>query len=79
MDGNEKLIKKFLTDQTHITVADFDQLLAAYGFEYRKSCGSHKGYHKKGERPIIVIIPKHTKYVKREYVEKIVKRLNLEG
>ena len=75
----EKLINKFLIDQTHITVSDCDQLLAVYGFEYRKSGGSHRGYHKKGERPFIVIIPKHTKYVKREYVEKIVKRLSLEG
>ena len=75
----EKLINKFLIDQTHITVSDCDQLLAVYGFEYRKNSGSHRGYHKKGERPLIVIIPKHTKYVKREYVEKIVKRLSLEG
>jgi predicted RNA binding protein YcfA (HicA-like mRNA interferase family) len=75
----EKLVKPFLTDQTHITIEDCDRLLATYGFEYRKSSGSHRAFHKKGERPIIVITPKHTKYVKREYVEQIVKRLNLEG
>jgi len=75
----EKLVKQFLTDQMHITIADCDQLLAAYGFEYRKGSGSHRAFHKKGERPIIIITPKHTKYVKREYVDLIVNRLNLEG
>lgn len=75
---NEKLNKKFLTDKSHITIEDCDQLLIEYGFQYRKNSGSHRGYHKKNELPIIVIIPKHTKYVKREYVDKIIKRLNLE-
>jgi predicted RNA binding protein YcfA (HicA-like mRNA interferase family) len=62
-----------------ITVADCDRLLIANGFEYRKSNGSHRAYHQKGERPIIIISPKNTKYVKPEYVRQIVKRLNLEG
>lgn len=79
MKDNEKLVKRFLIDQTHITIEDCKRLLTAYGFEYRESSGSHRAYHQKGERPIIVITPKHTKYVKREYVEKIVKRLSLEG
>ena len=78
MKASEKLIKKFLTDKTHITVEDCDRLLTGYGFEYRKSSGSHRAYHKKGERPIIVITPKHTKYIKPEYIERIVQRLNLE-
>ncbi len=79
MKSNEKLIQKFLKDKTHITIEDCEQLLTDYGFEHRKSSGSHKGYHKKDEKPIILIIPKHTKYVKREYVDKLIKRLNLEG
>lgn len=75
----EKLIKQFLTGQTRITITDCERLLTAYGFEYRKGSGSHRAFHKKGERPIIIITPKHTKYVKREYVQLIVKTLNLEG
>jgi predicted RNA binding protein YcfA (HicA-like mRNA interferase family) len=75
----EKLIQRFLTDQTHIKITDCDSLLTGFGFEHRKSAGSHRAFHKKGERPIIVITPKHSKYVKKEYVELIVKRLNLEG
>jgi predicted RNA binding protein YcfA (HicA-like mRNA interferase family) len=78
VDINEKL-EKLLSDQTHITIKDLDRLLVDMGFSYRKSSGSHRAYHKSGERPIIVIIPKHTKYLKPEYVGKIVKRLNLEG
>ena len=74
----EKLVRQFLTDQMHITIEDCERLLTTYGFEYRKGRGSHRAFHRKGERPIIIITPKHTKYVKREYVELIVKRLNLE-
>jgi predicted RNA binding protein YcfA (HicA-like mRNA interferase family) len=76
---DEKLLKRFLTDKNRVTIADCDKLLVACGFEYRKSSGSHRAYHKIGARPIIVITPKHTKYLKKEYVEKIVKRLSLEG
>ena len=78
MKGNERLVTKFLTDQKRITVGDCDSLLQIFGFKYRKSGGSHRAYHKKGERPIIVIIPKNTKYIKPEYVRFIVKRLDLE-
>ncbi|MDO8578573.1 MAG: type II toxin-antitoxin system HicA family toxin [Dehalococcoidales bacterium] len=74
----EKLVKQFLTDQKHITVEDCDRLLPKYGFQYRKSSGSHRAYHKKGERPIIIITPKHTKYIKPEYIKEVVKRLSLE-
>jgi len=77
--GNEKLLLKFLTDQMHITVGDCEKLLTAYEYDLRKGSGSHRAFHKKGDRPIIIVSPKHTKYVKREYVELIVKRLNLEG
>jgi len=78
MKSNEKLSQKFIADKMHITVDDCDKLLTGYGFEYRKSSGSHRAYHKKGERPIIVITPKHTKYIKPEYIIEITKRLSLE-
>lgn len=74
----ESLVKKFLTDQKHISVDDCDKLLTLCGYRYHKSGGSHKVYHKRGETPITVIIPKNTKYVKTGYVDKIVKKLNLE-
>jgi predicted RNA binding protein YcfA (HicA-like mRNA interferase family) len=75
---DEKLIQKFLTDQTHITVDDCDRLLRSESYEYHKSSGSHRSYHKKGDAPIIVIIPHHSKYVKPGYVQLIIKRLKLE-
>ena len=78
MKGDEKLITKFLKDKLHITVEDCDKLLISFDYEYRKSGGSHRAYHKKGEPPIIVITPHHSKYVKPGYVKLIVKRLNLE-
>jgi len=79
MTGDEKLIRKFLGDKTQVTVEDCDTLLAIFGFELKKGKGSHRVYHKKYDNPIIVITPKHAKYVKPGYVMLINKRLNLEG
>jgi len=78
MKGSEKLVNKFLTDKRHITVEDCDRLLTASGYALRKSSGSHQTYHKKGYRPITVVIPKNTKYVNSAYVNLIIKYLNLE-
>lgn len=75
----EKLVKRFLTDKTHITMADCHRLLIAYGYELHKGGGSHRTYHKKGAKPITVVTPKGTKYVWRVYIELIIKYLNLEG
>ncbi len=64
MKANEKLVEKFLSDKMHITVEDCDKLLTVYGYELRKGSGSHNTYHKKDARPITVVTPKGTKYVK---------------
>ena len=76
--ADERLVRKFLTDKAHITVADCERLLASYGYELRKSGGSHRTYHKNGERPITIVSPKNTKYVKRAYVNLVIKQLKLE-
>jgi len=73
-----KLIQKFLADKKHITVDDCDRLLTAYGFKLRKSSGSHRVYHRKGDTPVTVVTPKGKKYVKPGYVNLIIKRLNPE-
>ena len=78
MDVDEKLIKKFLTDKMHITVDDCNRLLTANGYELRKSGGSHRVYHKKGNRPITVVTPKNTKYINLIYVNLIIKYLKSE-
>jgi predicted RNA binding protein YcfA (HicA-like mRNA interferase family) len=75
----ERIIKRFLTDQNHITIEDCDRLLALFGFEYRKSGGSHRAYHKRGEYPITIVTSKNSKYVKPGYVRMLAKRLGLEG
>lgn len=79
MKDNENLIEKFLTDKTHITFDDCDTLLKDYGYRLHKSGGSHRVYHKMGTTPVIVVIPKNTKYVKPGYVEMVIKKLNLEA
>jgi hypothetical protein len=75
---DEKLISKFLSDDKHITVDDCDKLLTSFDYEYDKSSGSHRAYHKRGEFPIIVVTPHYSKYVKPGYVKLIVDRLKLE-
>ncbi len=78
MTGIEKLVKKFLTDKTHITVEDCDRLLTNYGYTLRKGSGSHITYHIKGSNPLTIVAPKGTKYVYLPYVNKLIKELGLE-
>lgn len=71
-----KLIRRFIEGK-QITVDDCDQLLAYYDYKLHKQGGSHRVYHKKGALPIVIIVPKHTKYIKKEYIDKLVKIFNL--
>jgi len=77
MGSKERLIKKFISRKS-ITVEDCHNLLTIYGYSLHKSSGSHRSYHKKGDTPITVIIPKNTRYIKPGYIDKIIKKLNLE-
>jgi len=79
IESKEKLVKKFLTDQTHITVEDCDRLLVAYGYELHRGGGSHRTYHMRGVKPITVVAPKKSRYVISPYVNTIIKDLKLEG
>ena len=78
MTDIEKIIQKFLADRTHIMIEDCDRLLISYGYELHKKRGSHRTYHKKGDTPITVPIPKNRKYILSPYVNKIIKDLGLE-
>ncbi|HAV10014.1 MAG TPA: hypothetical protein DCX22_00095 [Dehalococcoidia bacterium] len=75
---DERLIRKFLNDKTHITIDDCDRILASCGYYLKKSSGSHRGYHHKGFQPITIVQSKKTKYVKIPYVNRIIKNLRLE-
>ena len=78
MTDSEKLVRKFLTDKTHITADDCDRLLNVYGYSLHKKGGSHRTYHKKGTTPITVVNPKNSKYVLSPYVDRILRHLGLE-
>lgn len=75
---SEKIIQKFLADKMHITVDDCDRLLTTFGYELRKSRGSHRVYHKRGTSPLTVVTPKKSRYVLSPYINKILKDLGLE-
>jgi len=74
----DKLIRKFLADSKHITIENCDELLTSFGYELKKGGGSHRTYHKKGDRPITVVVPKGTRYIYSVYVNAIIKILKLE-
>jgi len=78
MKANERLIKKFLNNQTHITIEDYTCIMLTFDYEQRKSSGSHRIYHKKGATSITIPVPKNTKYIKIAYVKLIIKYLQLE-
>ena len=78
MADREKLVAKFLTDKLHITIEDCDRLLTSFGYDLRKSGGSHRVYHKKGAASITVINPKRSKYIVSPYVNRLIKDLELE-
>jgi hypothetical protein len=79
MTGIEKLVEKFLTDKTHITVEDCHRLLTGFGYSLRKGAGSHLTFHMQGSHPVTVVAPKGTKYVYLLYVNKVIKELGLEA
>jgi predicted RNA binding protein YcfA (HicA-like mRNA interferase family) len=78
MSGADKLVQKMLA-RKNVTVSDCDKILVDYGYDYHKTGGSHRVYHKKGSIPITVVIPKKSKYVNTAYVDLIIKGLKLEG
>ncbi|MET0039303.1 type II toxin-antitoxin system HicA family toxin [Dehalococcoides mccartyi] len=73
----EKLINQILANPDKITEDDCFKILTAYGYELRKSSGSHRVYHKANSRAITVISPKKAKYVKEVYVKEIIEILKL--
>jgi predicted RNA binding protein YcfA (HicA-like mRNA interferase family) len=79
MANIEKQIRKFLIDKTRITIEDSDRLLTSYGYRLYKGSGSHRTYHRKGDRPLTIVAPKGTKYVYSPYVNRIISELEPEG
>jgi hypothetical protein len=75
---DERLIEKFLSDKQHITIDDCDRLLINHDYELHIGGGSHRVYHKKGEIPLVIVAQKGTRYVKKIYIDRIVKYLHLE-
>jgi predicted RNA binding protein YcfA (HicA-like mRNA interferase family) len=78
MSSIDKLIIKFLS-RRNITVDDCDRLLIYYGYEYPKTGGSHRVYHRTNAKSITIIVPKKSKYIASLYINQLIKDLGLEG
>jgi predicted RNA binding protein YcfA (HicA-like mRNA interferase family) len=73
----EKLICQFLATPPEISFQDVKYLLEAFGFEEKRSRGSHHTFDD-NQGKVIVIPKKGGKAVKRTYIKEIIKILNLE-
>ncbi|MBV6623288.1 MAG: type II toxin-antitoxin system HicA family toxin [Rivularia sp. (in: Bacteria)] len=77
MSKLEKLVQQFLKRPPDVKFEDVRYILEAFGFEEKRSKGSHHSFSNLEGRTITVP-KKGGKKVKGVYVEKIVELLNLE-
>ncbi len=77
MSSSEKLIEKFIYKQNKITISDVRRLADVFGYTEKKKPGSEYTFHRKGSYPFTAPTVKG-RYVKREYVKRIVIILGLE-
>ncbi|MDJ1177565.1 type II toxin-antitoxin system HicA family toxin [Roseofilum sp. BLCC_M91] len=77
MSKLEKLIELFLRDPPEVRFNQVQYLLESFGFEEKRSKGSHHTF--RNQDGLKITVPKTGgKMVKRVYVQQIVKLLNLE-
>ena len=77
MSSFVKLIEKFIYNQNEITIGDVRRLADGFGYTEKKKPGSEYTFHRKGSYPFTAPTVKG-RYVKREYVKRIVRILGLE-
>ena len=73
----KKLIGQFLVTPPEVSFQDVEYVLEAFGFEEKRSRGSHHTFEDSQGR-VIVVPKKGGKTVKRTYLKEIIKILNLE-
>jgi predicted RNA binding protein YcfA (HicA-like mRNA interferase family) len=74
----DELAKRFIEEPDRITPDECRKLLELLGYERAKKAGSEQAYHKKNSYPITIPTPHKGKYVKKEYVFRLVKLSQLE-
>jgi hypothetical protein len=77
MSSLTKLVEKFIYKQSKITISDVRRLADYFGYTERRKPGSEYVFHKKGSYPFTAPTIKG-KYVKKEYVKRIARILELE-
>lgn len=75
MTKREKLVLKILQRPANMRVGDVKTLLDHFDFKNVRTKGSH---HIFSNGDLIISVPVHDKIVKKTYLEKIIKLLNLE-
>ena len=73
MSSIDRLVIKFLS-RKNITVEDCDRLLIYYGYNYHKSGGGHRVYHRTNAKSITIMMPKKSKYIVQPVYELINQR-----
>ena len=77
MSSFKKLVGKFLFKQSGITINDVRRLADSLGYTEKKKPGSECTFHRTGSCPFTAPTVKG-RYVKKEYVKRIVGILGLE-
>ena len=73
----EKLVEEFLRDPPEVQFSDVRYLLESFGFEEKRSRGSHHTF--RNEEGLKITVPKKGgRMVKGVYVQQIIKLLNLD-
>jgi len=75
MTKRDKLVRKMLQKPSNLRFCDVKTLLDHFDFKNVRTKGSH---HIFSNGDLIISVPVHDNIVKRTYLEKIIKLLNLE-
>lgn len=74
----DKLVAKLKARPPEASFADVEAVLAAYGWEKRRTKGSHHTYRKPGEAELLTIPTVGGRTVKRTYLDKVCEMLGLD-
>ncbi len=78
MTQRDKLVRRFLAEPPEVDLEDVVRLLEMFGYDLRRTGGSHNAFVATGKSTIVVPVVRGRK-VKRAYVRMINRVLDLEG
>jgi len=75
MGKSDKLLHKIRNNPKNVSFSELEKLLFHYGFEFRRSRGSHHIYSHKKRKDIRITIPFKRPHVGAIYVKKVIEMI----